>query len=224
MQLQLEAISLPGLLQANYIFPGSTKLLSLYYVSFLSDAPETEKPSASHFICGDICYSLGNYYSHPGFTAHSQAAVFLSLSTMKSEFLCLRKTCGTSAKNYRNPEKWEPKWTTSKAFFAQKLKFHFLDRPSFNINLTFPWVEFRNSGSLILLKDRVAEKGVSDLFQYTKKGSGSFTAVIWTELQPKSESWLWKGKLLHVLLSQLAGQPDNVTAGSMFHPFPLQRH
>lgn len=125
MQLQLEAISLPGLLQANYIFPGSTKLLSLYYVSFLSDAPETEKPSASHFICGDICYSLGNYYSHPGFTAHSQAAVFLSLSTMKSEFLCLRKTCGTSAKNYRNPEKWEPKWTTSKAFLLRSSSFTF---------------------------------------------------------------------------------------------------
>lgn len=72
MQFQLEAISLPGLLQANYIFSGSTKLLSLYYMSFLSAAPETEKPSASHFICGDICYSLGNYYSHPGFTAHSK--------------------------------------------------------------------------------------------------------------------------------------------------------
>lgn len=62
------------------------------------------------------------------------------------------------------------KMNNFQGFFAQKLKFHFLDRPSFNINSTFPWVELRNSGSLIPLKDRVAEKGVSDLFQYTKKG------------------------------------------------------
>lgn len=107
-------------------------------------------------------------------------------------------------------------------FFAQKLKLHFLDRPSFNINSIFPCAEFRSSGSLIPLKDHVAEKRVSDLFQYTQKGSGSFTAVLWTELQPKSENWPWKGKLLRVLLSQLAGQPDQRLLGSCSIHSPLR--
>lgn len=81
-----------------------------------------------------------------------------------------------------------------------------------------------NFGSLVPLEVSVSEQGVSDLFQYTQKGSGSFTAEIWTELQPKSENWPWQGKLLCVLLSQLAGQPGHGTAGFMFHPFPLQTH
>lgn len=88
----------------------------------------------------------------------------------------------------------------------------------------FLCVEFINSGSLLPLEVCVDEKGVSDLFQYTQKGSGRFRAVTWTELQPKSENWPWKGKLLHELLSQLAGHPDHATAGFVFHPFPLQRH
>lgn len=152
----------------------------------------------------------------------SQAAIFLSLSIMKSKFFCLRKTCGTSAKNYRNPKYCsqnkqlptlhcsEPQTSPSRHFF--------------NMNSMLACVQFMNSDYLVPLKVTVTEKGVSNLFQSTQKGSGNFTAVIWTEIQPKSESWPWKKKLLCVLICQLAGQSDHATVEFILHPFSLQRH
>lgn len=83
---------------------------------------------------------------------------------------------------------------------------------------------FMNSSYLVPLKVTVAEKGVSNLFQTTQKGSGNFTAVIWTELQPKPENYLWKRKRLCVLISQLAGQPAHATVKFILHPFSLWRH
>lgn len=113
------------------------------------------------------------------------------------------------------------KMNNFQCFFLRSSSFTFYTDSSSTSTQHFPVL---NSWILILsfLKVHVAEQGISDLFQYTQKVSGSFRAVIWTELQPKTETWLWKGKLLRVLLSQLAGQPACATAGLLFQIFPLR--
>lgn len=185
-------------------------------MSLPSDVSETETPSASHFICGDICYSLGNYCSHPGFTAHSQAAIFLSPSTMN--FLAWGKLVGQVLKTIGIPRNGSQN-EQFPMLFPQKLKLHFLHRLFFNINSTFPCVEFMNSDSLIP-ESSCGWKGSLRSLPIHTKSVRSFRAVIWTELQPKTENW--KGKLPHVLLSQLAGQPACATAGLLFQIFPLR--
>lgn len=49
-----------------------TKLSRPHYMSLLSDVSETEKLSASHSICANRCYSLGNYCRHLGLSAYLQ--------------------------------------------------------------------------------------------------------------------------------------------------------
>lgn len=218
MQFQLEAISLPGVLQANYILSDgdlqscwdlTTRVFSLMYLRQKSYQLHTS------FV---VIYAipLGITTATQDLESTSQAAIILSLSTMKSEFLCSRKTCGTSAKTYRNPEDWSQTKQLPPLFCSEpqtSSSGHF-----FNINSTFAYVRFMNSGYLVPPKVTVAEKGVSNLFQSTQKGSGNFTAVIWTELQPKSENWPQKRKLLHMLISQLS------SSSSILHSLPLWRH
>lgn len=224
MQFQLEAISLSGVLQANYILSGgdlqscwvlTTWVFSLMYLRQKSYQLHTS-------FVATYAIPLGTTAATQDLEPTSQAAIPLSLSTMKSELLCLRKTCGTSAKTYRNPEDCSQTKQLPPLFCSEHQTSP--SRLFFNINSTFAYVQFMNYGYLVPLKITVAEKGASNLFQSTQKGSGNFTAVIWTELQPKSENWPWKRKLLHVLTSQLAGQSDHATVEFILHPFPLWRH
>lgn len=132
-----------------------------------------------------MCLREKNYQLHTSFvvtyavplgftTAHfqdlestSQAAIFLPLSTMKSEFLCLRKTCGTSAKTYRNPKYYSQNKHLPTLFCSEPQSSP--SRHFFNMNSMLACVQFMNSDYLVPLKVTVAEKGVSNLFQSTQK-------------------------------------------------------
>lgn len=109
-------------------------------------------------------------------------------------------------------------------FFAQKLKLHFLDRPSFNINSTFPCAEFRSSGSLIPLKDHVAEKGVSDLFQYTQKRVRKLYSCALDRVTAQVRKLAMERETTPCAAQPAGRSARPATVGFMFHSFPPQRH
>ena len=106
MQFQLEAISLPGVLQANYTpSGGDLQRCWVFIIGVFSLICLRQKSYQLHTsFVATYATPLGITAATQDLEPTSQAAILPSLSTMKSEFLCLRKNCGTSVKNYRNPE------------------------------------------------------------------------------------------------------------------------
>lgn len=167
MQFQLESISLPGLLQANYIF--SSRGLQSCWVFTTWAFPLIYLRQKNHQLHTSfvVTYAIPLGILQPPriysplpscnvpVTNHYEIS-FFTWGKLVGQVLKTKGEMGAKRNNFQ-------------CFFAQKLKLHFLHRLFFYINSTFLCVEFMNSGSLLPLKVCVDEKGVSDLFQHTQK-------------------------------------------------------